>query len=295
MAALRLSPARSASARRPSIARRPSSRRSRYCASSTIRPRASRETSSTSSTIRVSRSTWRSITSYSSAASWGSPGLRRSRCRLLRIGARGLRSSCAEQSQQLVLAARRVGQPDGILAELALAARGLGQVAGDVGEAAELAARAAQRRDGHVGPEPRGVLAHPPALLVRMPRGRRGGQLPRHLAGLARFGRLQHRDGPAEDLVGGVTRKPLGAGVPGEDPTRRVEEDDAAVFHPLDQPSEASLVIARCPLGGRLPVPGRDPRFPLCGQGRQSVDAAGVVVSASSGLAGVIPRVDRGG
>ena len=88
----RLSPIRSASLRRASTAWRPTWRRSTICGSSAIRPRESREISRTSSTSRVSRSTCRSISSYSSPASRGSPGPRRSRCRLLRSGERGLRN-----------------------------------------------------------------------------------------------------------------------------------------------------------------------------------------------------------
>ena len=100
----------------------------------------------------------------------------------------GIAQLVAEQAEQLVLAARRVGHPQRFLAELALPLQGLGQVAGDVGEAAELAAGPAQRRDGHLGPEPRAVLAHPPRLLARPPLGRRDGQHPRRLAGPPRLG-----------------------------------------------------------------------------------------------------------
>ncbi len=62
---------------------------------SVITPRVIRETSSRSSTRRTKCSIWRRMMPRISSTTWGSCELTSSTYRLLRIGARGLRSSCA--------------------------------------------------------------------------------------------------------------------------------------------------------------------------------------------------------
>src|SRR6185436_18380896 len=49
---------------------------------------------------------------------------------------------------------------------LLLGGPALGQIARDLGEADDLAGVVAERCDHHVGPEPRAVLAHAPALVL---------------------------------------------------------------------------------------------------------------------------------
>ena len=79
----------------------------------------------------------------------------------------GIAQLVGQQAEQLVLAARRIGQPPDLLLQFLLATCGLGQVADDVGEAADLAGRAPHGGDRHLGPEPRAVLvpASPAAHL----------------------------------------------------------------------------------------------------------------------------------
>ena len=65
----------------------------------------------------------------------------------MRIGARGLRRSWPSRPSSSSLQRARIGQPPGLLPELALATQRLGQVADDQGEAAKLAAGSAPGRD----------------------------------------------------------------------------------------------------------------------------------------------------
>ena len=247
-------------------------------------------------TIRVSRWTWRL---HHLVQLGGELGIARPAPQQVQAVAdrrQGVAQLVPEQCQQLVLAARRVGQPDGILAELALAAA-QGSVRSRV--------MWAKPRSSPAGPRSAVTVTsaqnREASFRTRQPcsrdhsLGRRGGQLPGHLAGLTWVRRLQHRDGPAEDLVGGVAREPLGAGVPGEDPTGRVEEDDAAVFHPVDQASEAFLVIGRCLLGGwfRFPVAIHD--SPFVARAGSRMEPPGWLSRPRPASPGVIPRVDRCG
>src|SRR5690606_278075 len=89
----------------------------------------------------------------------------------------------------------------------------LGAVAGALREPADLALRAQQGRERHVAPEPRAVLAHPPAgvgdaaLLARL------GEQALGQPGLAVLGGVEGREVVAEDLVGRVALQPLGTRV----------------------------------------------------------------------------------
>ena len=81
----------------------------------------------------------------------------------------------------------------------------------------------AERGDHDVGPELRAVLADPPALVLEAAVGGGDGQLAVGQAASTVVLRVEGREVPADDLVGGVALQPLGAGVPGDDVAVGVE------------------------------------------------------------------------
>jgi hypothetical protein len=63
---------------------------------------------------------------------------------------------------------------------------------------------------------------------------------PLRLARLGVLGRVEQRQGPAEDLVGLVALDPPQPRVPAGDPAVRVEHEDRVVLHRLDQEAEGT-------------------------------------------------------
>src|SRR5437764_277613 len=56
-------------------------------------------------------------------------------------------------------------------------------------------------------------------------------ELPVRFAAPGVFGRVEDREMPADDLVGGVALDPLGALVPSDDLARRVQHQDRVIDH----------------------------------------------------------------
>jgi hypothetical protein len=81
----------------------------------------------------------------------------------------------------------------------------LGQVTRDLRVPDECAIRAAQCREHHVGPEPRTILAHPPALVLEVAIARRGFQFEARRFPFEGFRRIEHGAMAANDLFALVT------------------------------------------------------------------------------------------
>jgi hypothetical protein len=154
---------------------------------------------------------------------------------MLRSVVRSHRSLRAVASRAASSAARR---RSGLLA-LAV----LRHVPGDLAEPAELSGRVADRGQQHVGPESGPILAHPPAGLVRSPLPLRPAQQRARQVLRPVLGGVERREVPPDDLVRAVALDPLGAYVPGLDPTGRIEQEDGVILHDLDQ--EGQLVHRR--------------------------------------------------
>src|SRR5207247_8588404 len=102
-------------------------------------------------------------------------------------------------------------------------------VARHLGEAAQPAARVAQRRDRHVGPEAAAVLAHAPAFGPEAAFALRAAQALLRLAGVTVLGRIEQRDRPADDLARAVALHALRAVVPAADAPAAADEADCGV------------------------------------------------------------------
>ena len=81
----------------------------------------------------------------------------------------------------------------------------LGAVARDLGEAAERAALVAHGRQRGLGPEQLAVAADPPSVALRTALGGGALEIALGLAGRDVFRQVEHREVPAEDLVGRAT------------------------------------------------------------------------------------------
>ena len=119
------------------------------------------------------------------------------------------------------------------------------EIARDLGEANQLASRVAHRRNDHVRPEPRAILANTPALVFEASIARRDLEL------LVRL--PARRDSPADrrwrnacpDLLDGIPVDPLGALVPARDVSAWIEHEDAVVTHTLNQQAESLFAQAQ--------------------------------------------------
>ncbi len=137
-------------------------------------------------------------------------------------------------------------------AEFLLGLLAIGQVPGDLQEAPDRAGLVAQGGDDDVGPEAGAVLAHPPALVLDAPLGRRPLQFllgPAPLDGLLR---VEAGEMLADDLLGPVALDALRPGVPGEDVPLLIEKEDRIIAHAGDQLPEVFLAFAQPGLGAPL-------------------------------------------
>src|SRR5688572_30785678 len=141
----------------------------------------------------------------------------------------------------------------------------LREVLSDLGVAVQLAVRIAQRGDDHARPEPRAVLAHPPALVLGAAMLARHGQLAPRLAGVDVFGSVEAREMLADDLVRLVALDASRATVPARHRPVRSQHVDGVVLYALDQQTEAFLAAAQLLL---LPLAPRDIARDL-GEGEQ--------------------------
>ena len=127
----------------------------------------------------------------------------------------------------------------------------LGDVPGDLGETLELPLGVAQGVDGHVGQEPAAVLAQALPLAPADAFGARflQGPLRRPVRHLVRGVETGHV--PAQDLLGPVALEALGAGVPADHETARIQHEDGVVLDPFQhQPETRSC----SPPGGSRPL-----------------------------------------
>src|SRR5207302_2776475 len=122
-------------------------------------------------------------------------------------------------------------------------------VASDLGEAAQLPVRSAERGDHDVGPELRAVLADAPPLIGDAAHGRG----PREQAiglSVALLIRVEDRNVPSDDLAGRVALEALGSWIPTLDRSIGIEHEEGVVLHPVDQEAETLLALAH--IGFRL-------------------------------------------
>ena len=115
------------------------------------------------------------------------------------------------------------------LLELLFRAPAVREIAGDLDEAAHPAVRPANRRQHHVRPEARAILAHAPALVLDAALGGGDLQQPLRPAGEPVLFRVEPVKALADDLVRRVSLQLLRAGVPGQDATRGIEQENGVV------------------------------------------------------------------
>jgi hypothetical protein len=106
----------------------------------------------------------------------------------------------------------------------------LGQVARHLGEAEQAPGLVAQRGDHDVRPEALAVPLHPPPLVLEAAFARRDLQLALRPAAVERGLGIEHREMPADDLLGRVALDELRAAVPAHDAPPRVEQEHGVVL-----------------------------------------------------------------
>ena len=109
------------------------------------------------------------------------------------------------------------------------------EIARDFREAHERAAPVAQRRDDHVGPKARAILAHAPAFILDASLLRRNLQFAPRLPRAYVLVGVEHREVAADDFLRRVSFEPLSALVPGGDVAGGVEREDRVVDNAVDQ------------------------------------------------------------
>src|SRR5205814_8805554 len=114
----------------------------------------------------------------------------------------------------------------------------LREVSRDLAESAQATRFVSECGDHHACPKPRAILAHAPALLLVATLALGDLELPLRLAVSDLFFRVEDREVPADDLVGGVALDPLGALVPRHDRARWVEHEDRVVHDTRDEERE---------------------------------------------------------
>ncbi|CAA9552899.1 MAG: hypothetical protein AVDCRST_MAG79-2843 [uncultured Thermoleophilia bacterium] len=166
-----------------------------------------------------------------------------------------------DHRHELVLGAVELAQPVGrrLLEAQALRQRllrpsPLREISGDLREAAQPTVVVAQGGDDDVGPEPRAVLPHAPALVLDAPHGHGLAELGVRLAGLDVGLRVEAREVAADDLSGRVPLEAARAGVPRRHVAGGVEHEDGVVDDVLDHQPQALLAeregaLGRPPLG----------------------------------------------
>ena len=135
--------------------------------------------------------------------------------------------------------------------ELGLDPVALGEVAHHLGVAEQLPGVVAHRRDDHVAPVGRAVLAHAPAFLLEAPLGGGHLQLPLRLPALDVLARVEAREMLSQDLLRLVAGDALGARVPARDAAFGVEHENRVVDDAFDHEPEAPLAVGEHALGAR--------------------------------------------
>src|SRR5688572_25581338 len=129
------------------------------------------------------------------------------------------------------------------LAQLFLIVAADGEIAGHFGETEELAVLLAQRRDHHVGPESRAILAQAPAFILEVTVRSGGTQFA--LGPLAFHGLARVENGKVlpDDLVRGVALDQLCAEVPALYRAFRAEQEDGVIPDALNQYLEDARIV----------------------------------------------------
>src|SRR5439155_6286819 len=91
--------------------------------------------------------------------------------------------------------------------------------------------RVANRRDHHVGPEARAVLAQPPAFVFELAISDRPLELPLRLSLGHVLRGIEAGEVPAENLLPTIAVGPFGPGVPADDPPLAIDQDDREVLY----------------------------------------------------------------
>src|SRR2546426_643166 len=123
---------------------------------------------------------------------------------------------------------------------LALSQRVFGPLAvGDVArhfrKATEASRLVTQGRDDHIGPEPRPIFAHSPALVFQQTLARCHAQLLLGLAPLSVFSRIKAGEMLADDLIWAITLNLFCPPVPTDDMPQGIQHENRVVLYALHQ------------------------------------------------------------
>ncbi len=143
----------------------------------------------------------------------------------------------AQRLQLLRLQQRFAGRLQLVLGKLLV-----GDVAGDLGEADQFAVVPPDRVDDGVDPEPRAILAQPPALGLEPPVAGGGAERASRKVCLDILRGEETRLLLPDDFLGAITLEPLGAGVPGRDHSLGIEQVNGIVGDRADQEPDTLLV-----------------------------------------------------
>src|SRR5262249_45982254 len=120
-----------------------------------------------------------------------------------------------------------------------------------LGVAEQLPGVVAHRRDDHVRPIGRPVLAHAPAFLLETALGGRDLELPLGLVALDVLARIEAREVLTHDLVQLVAGHALRAGVPARGAAFGGEHEDGVLHHALAHQPKAPPAVGDHALGAR--------------------------------------------
>ena len=129
-----------------------------------------------------------------------------------------------------------------VVAQALFVPASLGEITRHLRVARQAAVGSVKRRDDHIGPEARPILAHSPAFVLEASITSRDHQLCRRQAAFDGFGGIEHREMFADDLLGLVTLDGLGARIPADDVTHGIEHQQRVVAYRLDEDTEAEVV-----------------------------------------------------
>src|SRR5207248_4439324 len=102
-----------------------------------------------------------------------------------------------------------------------------------------------ERGQHDVGPEARAVLAHAPALVLDAALGCGNLQQPLRAAGAAILLGVEAMEALSDDFAGRVSFQVLGAGVPGQDATGWIEQENSVVADAIGDCSQLCRVFER--------------------------------------------------
>ena len=125
----------------------------------------------------------------------------------------------------------------------------VGDVARHFRKATEASRLVAHGRDDHIGPEPRPIFAHSPALVFQPTLARCHAQLLLGLAPLAVFRRIKAGEMLADDLIWAITLNLFCPPVPTDDMPQGIQHENRVALYALHQQPEAFFARASHVLG----------------------------------------------